>query len=67
MKCYRCGGEIVEGPADVVDELLIRQLIHDRDECPGPFHSHIASGVYGGCPACGTEWDLSQPPTTEET
>jgi hypothetical protein len=24
-------------------------------------HNHVSSGVYGGCPACGTDWDLSAP------
>lgn len=31
MKCYRCDEEIDEGPDDDVDDLLIRQLLHDRD------------------------------------
>lgn len=35
MRCCRCTGEIAEDPDDGPDELLIRQLIHSREECPG--------------------------------
>lgn len=24
-------------------------------------HNHVSGGVYGGCPACGTDWTLSAP------
>lgn len=31
MKCHRCDADIDEGPDDDVEDLLIRQLLHDRD------------------------------------
>lgn len=62
MICPRCHGEIhvpddfaATDEADYCDALFICFLLHSRDDCTAPQHNHLNSGVYAGCPACGTD------------